>query len=124
MAVDPLDVSNAALAVGSYVVAIGAHQWDFSDGQEYFARTGESFVQPYGTSRRFREVRFIKATTLIEQFRELSYRAGLTGEPVKFTPDVSVPGTFWWIDWPTTMTIDMIEANRFATTVRLTEQAS
>ena len=128
MPVTPTDVSNATLTVGTYTVAIGAHQWDFTDGAVYYARHidgayGVEFTQPYGISSRTREVRFVKTQTLIEQLRELSYRAGLTASPVKFTPDIASPGNFWFVNWPDQLTFHTIIENRLELRVALQEQS-
>lgn len=124
----PTEVSNATLTVGSYVVSIGAHQWDFVDSEVFYGRHiegayGVEVWQPYGISSRVREVRFVKLQTLIEQLRELSYRAGLTATRVKFVPDAASPGTFWWVDWPDQLTFHTIIENRLELRVALTEQS-
>lgn len=124
----PTAVSDARLMVGSYTVNIGAHQWDFVDGEVFYARHiegsyGVEFTQPYGVSARTREVRFVKMQSLMEQLRELSYRAGLMATRVKFIPDVASPGTFWWVDWPAELRFRTIIENRLELRVALLEQS-
>ncbi len=128
MSVTPTDVSNARLSVGTYTVNIGSHQWDFVDGEVFYGRRitgsyGVEFFQPYGPSSRTREVRFVKIQSLVEQLRELSYRAGLMATRVKFIPDVASPGTFWWVDWPEQLTFHTIVENRLELRVALLEQS-
>jgi len=128
MAFSPTEVSNARLQVGTYMVEIGPHQWDFTDGAQFYGRTstgsnGAEFTEAYDIVSRVREVRFIRSAALTEALRELAYRAGLTGMPVKFTPNASSLTTFWWIDWPEDLTVQMVADDRFEIRVRLLEQS-
>lgn len=124
-----ITTSDAALAVGAYTVAIGAHQWEILDGRISFERSigtteyGTSYRQPYGIKARHREVRFVKIEDLMDDLRQLSHLAGRTGTLVKFTPDVTAPATFWWLNWPVEGTFTRIVENRTELRVRLQEQS-
>jgi hypothetical protein len=121
-------VSNARLEVGTFVVNIGPHQWEFVDGHAYFGRTtnntyGMVYRLAYGVSVRFREVRFVKIDTLMERLRHLAIVAVTSATPVKFTPDIADTATFWWVDWPTLTEMRRIVENRGELRVRLIEQS-
>lgn len=121
--------SNASLTVGTFTVLIGSHQWGFLDGAHYQNRTigrtpyGTFYRQMYGIKIRHRQVRFAKTDTLIDDMRELARIAGVTGQRVKFIPDVAVPTAFWWVDWPTSTQFVPVLENRTDLTIVLTEQS-
>lgn len=125
----PTFVSDARLELGALTVNIGAHQWGFTDGATYLGQEvattpyGVVYGRKYNIKVRDREVRFVKSDALMEQLHRLHVAATMTGALVKFTPDVAVPGTFWWVVWPQSVTTESIVENRQEITLLLREQS-
>jgi hypothetical protein len=125
-----IGVSNARFEVAGITVDLGSHQWGCTDGARWLIRDigetpyGLHYWGVYSISVRHREVRFVKDDALIEQFRRLTIRAGQTGLPVKFTPDLDSPGTFWMLDWKLEETFDRVVDNREEITILLQEQSA